>query len=65
MFGFDHPMFHRLWVRLAVVGFTATWGLFELSMGETLWGSIFLGLAAIAFYGLFIAYKPGEAEKDE
>lgn len=56
--GFDHPVFKRLWVRIAVVGSTLTWGLFEYSIGETLWGSIFFGLGLVAFYGLFINYKP-------
>ncbi len=64
--GFDHPVFKRLWVRIAVVGFTVTWGLFEFSIGETLWGSMFLAVGAVAFYNLFITYKPPpDADSDE
>ena len=57
-FGFNHPFFKPLWRRVAVVGVCAGWGLFEISMGQTGWGLAFLGLGAVAFYGLFIAFDP-------
>ena len=59
-FGFNHPFFKPLWRRIAVVGVCATWGLFELSMGQTGWALVFLGLAALACYGFFIAFDPPE-----
>ncbi|WP_306120365.1 MULTISPECIES: DUF3329 domain-containing protein [unclassified Roseitalea] len=63
-FGFDHPMFKPLWVRIAVVAVAGLWGLFELSTGAYLWALIFLALAGVAFHGLFIAYEPPETDRD-
>lgn len=41
------PFFAPIWIRIAVVVITAAWGLFELSIGKTIWPVIFLGISAI------------------
>ena len=64
-FDFDHPFFRPLWRRIAVVGVAATWGVFEIMMGATGWGMLFLGLAAICFYGLFITFDPREPDEED
>ena len=57
-FDLNHPFFIPLWRRIVTVGVAASWGVFEILMGATGWGMVFLGLAAFAFYGFFIAFDP-------
>ncbi len=54
----NHPMFRPLWVRALIVGGTAIWALFEVSLGNLLWALIFGALAAYAGWGLFVTYDP-------
>lgn len=65
LFDFDHPFFRPLWRRIAVVSICAGWGLFELAMGATGWAIVFLGLAALSFWGLFVRFQPGPDESDD
>ncbi len=65
IFDFNHPFFKPLWIRIAVVAFSAAWGTFELVMGAQIWGYFFLGMAALSFYGLFITFEPREPEQEK
>lgn len=49
----QHPMFDRLWVRIATVAFPAAWALVELWMGAPVWAMIFGAAAAYAGWELF------------
>jgi len=62
---FDHPFFRPLWIRVLTVGVATAWGTFEFLSGASFWGVLFLGLAALAAHGLFIHFKPRQAEVDE
>ncbi|MBO6552778.1 MAG: DUF3329 domain-containing protein [Roseitalea sp.] len=61
-FDFDHPFFRPLWRRIATVGVTASWGIFEFLMGNHFWGTLFVGIGALSFYGLFITFNPRDPE---
>ena len=41
------PFFAPPWIRIAVVAVMVAWGLFEMSTGAVLWGTIFLGVSVI------------------
>lgn len=62
MFDFNDPFYRPLWLRIAIVGFTAAWGLFEFVNGARFWAVLFLVAAAVAFHGLFIAFNPRDGE---
>jgi len=66
-FDFNDPFFRPLWLRIAVVVMAGGWAMFEFSHGETFWGTLFVGIAAIAVWGLFITFdprQPGDRPKD-
>ncbi|MEP1963606.1 hypothetical protein [Tateyamaria sp.] len=46
----DHAFFARPSRRYITVAVCALWGLFELSMGATLWATLFFGIGAIAVW---------------
>ena len=50
------------WRRIATVGVTASWGIFEFLMGNHFWGTLFVGIGALSFYGLFITFNPRDPE---
>jgi hypothetical protein len=62
-FDFNDPFFRPLWIRLAVVGFTLGWALFEFLTGAPFWGILFGAAGLWAFHGLFIAFDPREGGK--
>jgi hypothetical protein len=62
---FNDPFYKPLWLRIAIVAVVAGWGIFEFLTGSPFWGTIFIGAAAFAFHGLFIAFNPREPEGKE
>jgi hypothetical protein len=60
---FNDPFYKPLWLRILIVAITAGWSVFEFFGGTPFWGVIFLGAAAFAFHGLFIAFNPRELEQ--
>jgi len=58
--GTSHPFFKPLWIRVLVTAITAGWGVFEFSIGSYLWGTIFLGFAALCVWGFFFDFRPEE-----
>jgi len=62
---FNNPFFKPLPLRVAVVAVCALWGVFEFVSGAPFWGVVFVGMAAIAFHGLFISFEPREPTSDE
>lgn len=58
LFDFNDPFFEPLWLRLTVVILAGGWSLFEFAAGETVWGMLFVGIAGIAFWGLFVTFEP-------
>ena len=66
LFDFNDPFFKPLWLRVAIVAIAGGWGLFEFVAGAPFWGVLFVGMAALAFHGLFIAFDPrGPEEKKD
>jgi hypothetical protein len=61
---FNDPFYNPLWLRIIIVAVVAGWGLFEFVTGSPFWGVIFVGAAAFAFHGLFIAFNPSEPEQE-
>lgn len=59
-FDFNDPFFKPLWLRIAVVALAAGWGGFEFYSGATFWGTLFVGAAGLAFWGLFVTFNPRE-----
>lgn len=62
LFDFNDPFFRPLWLRIAIVLVAGGWGVFEFVSGSPFWGTLFVGAAALAFHGLFIAFDPHEPE---
>lgn len=60
LFDFNDPFFRPFWLRLLVVTVATAWGVLEFVNGETFWGMLFLGIAAVAFWGLFVTFDPRE-----
>jgi hypothetical protein len=63
LFDFNDPFFKPLWLRVAIVALAGGWGIFEFASGQMFWGTLFVGVAAIAFWGLFITFEPREPEE--
>ncbi|MCQ0987264.1 DUF3329 domain-containing protein [Jiella marina] len=64
MFDTSHSMFRPLWVRILLTVVVCGWGLFELSMNNTVWAILFLALGAWCVWELLITYKPGDDGKE-
>lgn len=62
LFDFNDPFFKPLWLRIVIVAVAGAWGVFEFVSGAPFWGTLFVGVAALAFYGFFIAFDPREPE---
>lgn len=60
MWGFDNPWFRPLWRRLLIVGLVLGWGIFELVTGAPFWAVVFLGIGALAAWGLLLDYPSGK-----
>lgn len=60
---FNDPFYKPLWLRIAIVVVVAGWGVFEFMAGTPFWGVIFMGAAAFAFHGFFIAFNPRDPEE--
>ena len=65
LFDFNDPFFRPLWLRVVLVAVSALWSVFEFAAGSPFWGVLFLGIAALAFHGLFIAFEPRERRELE
>ena len=66
LFDLNDPFFKPLWLRIAIVLVAGAWGIFEFMSGAMFWGTLFVGIAAIAFHGFFIAFNPrGPGSKGE
>jgi hypothetical protein len=63
-FDLNDKFYEPLWIRIAIVGFSGAWGLFEFMAGAPFWGVLFAAIAVYAFYGLFIAFDPHEATEE-
>ena len=62
MFDLKHPFFAPMWRRVVVVVVCFGWGLFEFSLGQTIWGIVFCAAGALCVHQFFIAWKtPPEA----
>lgn len=47
-FDFTDPFYAPAWIRICIVGVCVGWGVFELAMGQSIWGIIFIALGAFA-----------------
>lgn len=65
LFDFNDPFFKPLWLRMAVVGVPATWGVFEILYRSPGWGLLFLAFAAMGFHGLFLKFNPRDRATKE
>ncbi|PKQ07547.1 MAG: hypothetical protein CVT71_01010 [Alphaproteobacteria bacterium HGW-Alphaproteobacteria-10] len=65
MFGFDHPFFRPLWRRIVTVAVTIGWAVFELTTGSPFWAILFGALGVATLWGLLIAYKHDEPDKED
>lgn len=67
LFDFNDPFYRPLWLRVLLVAITFGWGVFEFVSGYPFWGTIFCGVAALAFYGFFVSFNPrvGQSETDK
>lgn len=61
-FNVQSAFFIPLWRRVAVVGFTALWALFELSNNAPTWALCFAGIAAYLAYQFFVVFNPDEED---
>ena len=59
----DHPFFRPLWRRIAIVAATGIWSAVEWFHGETLWGTLTLGVVGYAVWTFFITY-PKQPEQE-
>ncbi|MCV2870033.1 hypothetical protein OEW28_15485 [Defluviimonas sp. WL0002] len=50
----EHPIFRRLWVRVATVAAPLGWAVLEIAAGNPLWAVIFGALGGYALYELFL-----------
>ncbi|MFK7892518.1 MAG: hypothetical protein AB8B63_16990 [Granulosicoccus sp.] len=57
MFDFEHPWFRPLWRRVLTTGIAVGWGSFEMFLGNSGWGTIFLALGAYTGYKLLVTYS--------
>jgi hypothetical protein len=64
-FDLNDPFFKPLWIRVVTVALATGWGIFEFTAGSPTWGTLFCGIGAYAFYGLFIAFDPHDPEKKD
>ncbi len=56
---FHHPFFIPLWRRVAIVAVCLAWGVFELVMGNTIWGLLFGGIGGLAAWHFFVTWGDG------
>lgn len=55
----NHPMFQRLWVRVATVALPFGWAALEFWNGSPGWAMIFGALGGYAVYELFLTRGKG------
>lgn len=60
-----HPFFNPLWRRVATVGVTGIWALFELLTGSVGWAILFGAIAAWCAYEFFVTWQPQPKEDKE
>ena len=58
LFDLNNPFFRPLWRRIAVIVVCLGWGLFEFTMGEPIWGALFVGLGLYCAWIFLFDYKP-------
>jgi hypothetical protein len=64
----DHPFFRPLWIRVAIVLFTAAWTAFEVWSGSLFWAGLVGLFTVLSFYGFFIDFDPdgtGAGKRDQ
>lgn len=59
-FNVQSTFFVPLWRRIAVVGFTALWAIFEFLNDAPSWALCFAGIAAYLAYQFFVVFNPDE-----
>ena len=57
-----HPFFRQRWRRVAATAACLGWGTFEISMGNGLWASLFLGIGAYLVWEFFLNFDPANYE---
>ena len=64
LFDLNDPIYKPLWIRLAIIVVTGSWGLFEFIGGSLFWGALFSGVCAVAVYSFFIANNPHDSDDE-
>ncbi len=60
-----HPFFNPLWRRVAVVVFTAAWGMVELFWGaELFWAIVFFGLSGVCAWVFLYDWQDVPEDQD-
>lgn len=59
----QHPFFIPLWRRVAVVGLTLGWAMFELISGSPFWAILFGAVGVYCAHQFFIAFDPKDPDK--
>ena len=62
MNGLRHPVFNPLWRRVAMTVFLVGWTIFELTMGNTYWGTFFAAVSAVCGWVFFVDWKDVDPE---
>lgn len=58
----NHPMFQKLWVRIATCVAPAVWGVVELMYNQIGWAILFLAAAGYAAYELIYMFEKNKAK---
>jgi len=59
----QHPFFIPLWRRVAVVGLTLGWAMFELISGSPFWAILFGAVGVFCAHQFFIAFDPKDPDE--
>lgn len=64
-FDVQKPFYKPLWLRVALVGICAGWGLIELLGGQPFWALLFGVLGAYLTHQFFFAFDPKDDTGDD
>lgn len=65
LFDMDHDWLRPLWVRVLIVAVAGGWGVFEWVNEQHVWATIFLVMAAYAFWSFFLSpAAPSQRDED-